>query len=70
MSSAHYPAPPLRHLKIIVMIIPILIVLSSGVIIYNNYLYNTLSLKCPVSLITFHLGLLYDTFFPQLFGSL
>jgi hypothetical protein len=38
------------------MIIPIWIVLSSGVIIYNNYLYNTLNFKFPVFLVTFHLG--------------
>ena len=38
------------------MIIPIWIVLSSGVIIYNNYLYNTLNFKYPVFLVTFHLG--------------
>jgi len=29
------------------MIIPIWIVVLSGVIIYNNYLYNTLDLKYP-----------------------
>jgi hypothetical protein len=38
------------------MIIPIWIVLSSSVIIYNNYLYNTLNFKYPVFLVTFHLG--------------
>ncbi|KAF5356939.1 hypothetical protein D9756_006615 [Leucocoprinus leucothites] len=37
------------------IIIPIWIVLSSSVIIYNNYLYNTLSFKYPVFLVTFHL---------------
>ena len=36
-------------------IIPIWIVLSSSVIIYNNYLYNTLNFKFPVFLVTFHL---------------
>lgn len=36
-------------------IIPIWIVLSSSVIIYNNYLYNTLQFKYPVFLVTFHL---------------
>jgi hypothetical protein len=54
-SSAH-PAPPLHHLKINLRsndhTVPISIVLSSGIIIYINYLYNTLNLKCPVSLIT------------------
>jgi hypothetical protein len=37
-------------------IIPIWIVLSSSVIIYNNYLYNTLNFRYPVFLVTFHLG--------------
>ncbi|GJE94845.1 TPT-domain-containing protein [Phanerochaete sordida] len=36
-------------------IIPIWIVLSSSVIIYNNYLYNTLNFKYPVFLVTWHL---------------
>ena len=36
-------------------IIPIWIVLSSSVIIYNNYLYNTLEFKFPVFLVTWHL---------------
>jgi hypothetical protein len=38
------------------VIIPIWIVLSSSVIIYNNYLYNTLNFKFPVFLVTYHLG--------------
>lgn len=38
------------------VIIPIWIVLSSSVIIYNNYLYNTLNFKYPVFLVTWHLG--------------
>jgi hypothetical protein len=38
------------------MIIPVWIILSSSVIIYNNYLYNTLNFKFPVFLVTFHLG--------------
>lgn len=37
------------------VIIPIWIVLSSSVIIYNNYLYNTLNFRFPVFLVTFHL---------------
>lgn len=37
------------------MIIPVWIVLSSTVIIYNNYLYNTLNFKFPVFLVTWHL---------------
>ena len=36
-------------------IIPIWIVLSSSVIIYNNYLYNSLEFKYPVFLVTWHL---------------
>jgi hypothetical protein len=50
--SASKPKPKLSA----AMIIPIWIVLSSGVIIYNNYLYNTLNFKYPVFLVTFHLG--------------
>ena len=37
-------------------IIPVWIFLSSTVIIYNNYLYNTLNFKYPVFLVTYHLG--------------
>ncbi|KAI0032872.1 TPT-domain-containing protein [Vararia minispora EC-137] len=37
------------------IIIPIWIAISSSVIIYNNYLYNTLNFKYPVFLVTFHL---------------
>ncbi|KAG8949173.1 hypothetical protein FRC04_008971 [Tulasnella sp. 424] len=37
-------------------IIPIWIVLSSTVIIYNNYLYNTLGFEFPVFLVTWHLA--------------
>jgi hypothetical protein len=36
-------------------IIPLWICLSSAVIIYNNYLYNTLNFKYPVFLVTWHL---------------
>ncbi|KAH8829071.1 TPT-domain-containing protein [Flagelloscypha sp. PMI_526] len=36
-------------------IIPIWIVLSSSVIIYNNYLYNSLDFKYPVFTVTWHL---------------
>lgn len=36
-------------------IIPVWIVLSSGVIIYNNYIYNTVQFKFPVFLVTWHL---------------
>ncbi|KAI0034426.1 TPT-domain-containing protein [Vararia minispora EC-137] len=37
------------------IIIPIWIAISSAVIIYNNYIYNTLNFKFPVFLVTFHL---------------
>ncbi|EMD35622.1 hypothetical protein CERSUDRAFT_116345 [Gelatoporia subvermispora B] len=36
-------------------IIPVWIVLSSTVIIYNNYLYNSLQFRFPVFLVTWHL---------------
>jgi hypothetical protein len=36
-------------------IIPVWIILSSSVIIYNNYLYNTLQFRFPVFLVTWHL---------------
>jgi len=36
-------------------IIPVWITLSSSVIIYNNYIYNTLEFKYPVFLVTWHL---------------
>lgn len=38
------------------IIIPIWIVLSSSVIMYNNYVYNTRQFKFPVFLVTWHLG--------------
>lgn len=38
-----------------VVIIPVWIVLSSTVIIYNNYIYNSLYFKYPVFLVTWHL---------------
>ncbi|KAK0494495.1 TPT-domain-containing protein [Armillaria luteobubalina] len=50
---AHVPKPKPKLSA--TMIIPIWIVLSSSVIIYNNYLYNTLSFKYPVFLVTWHL---------------
>jgi hypothetical protein len=42
-------------------IIPIWISISSGVIIYNNYVYNTLQFKYPVFLVTFHLTFAVST---------
>ncbi|CAA7264398.1 unnamed protein product [Cyclocybe aegerita] len=36
-------------------VVPVWIVLSSAVIIYNNYLYNTRAFKYPVFLVTWHL---------------
>ncbi|KIY70689.1 TPT-domain-containing protein [Cylindrobasidium torrendii FP15055 ss-10] len=50
---ANAPAPKAKLSA--AMIIPIWIVLSSSVIIYNNYLYNTLQFKYPVFLVTWHL---------------
>lgn len=47
-------------------IIPIWIVLSSTVIIYNNYLYNTLGFEFPVFLVTWHLAFAVS---PSLFSS-
>jgi hypothetical protein len=37
------------------VIIPVWIVLSSTVILYNNYVLNTLNFKYPVFLVTWHL---------------
>ncbi|KAJ7600656.1 TPT-domain-containing protein [Mycena floridula] len=37
------------------IIIPIWIAFSTSVIIYNNYMYNTLNFKYPVFLVTWHL---------------
>jgi len=52
-ASATLPKPRLKVTAAI--IIPIWIALSSSVIIYNNYLYNSLNFKYPVFLVTFHL---------------
>jgi hypothetical protein len=46
-----------------VVIIPVWIVLSSTVIIYNNYIYNTLYFKYPVFLVTWHLAFAVCRFF-------
>jgi hypothetical protein len=53
-ATANQPKP--KHKLSAAAIIPIWIVLSSSVIIYNNYLYNTLNFRFPVFLVTFHLG--------------
>lgn len=45
------------------VIIPIWIVLSSSVIIYNNYLYNSLDFKYPVFTVTWHLTFAVSTSF-------
>lgn len=47
--------PPRRHALSAAVIIPIWIVLSSSVITYNNWLYNTVGFKYPVFLVTWHL---------------
>lgn len=54
-ASAQAPKPSKSKLSA-AMIVPIWIILSSSVIIYNNYLYNTRNFKFPVFLVTFHLG--------------
>lgn len=48
-------------------IIPIWIVLSSSVIIYNNYLYNTLQFRFPVFLVTWHLTFAVSSLYLFLF---
>jgi hypothetical protein len=53
-ASACSPKP--RYKLSAAAIIPVWIVLSSSVIIYNNYLYNTLNFRFPVFLVTYHLG--------------
>src|ERR1700761_5471814 len=55
-TPASCPTPKQKPKLSTAFIIPIWIVLSSSVIIYNNYLYNTLNFKFPVFLVTFHLG--------------
>ena len=55
-APASCPTPKPKQKLSTTIIIPIWIVLSSSVIIYNNYLYNTLNFKFPVFLVTFHLG--------------
>ena len=58
-TSSPLPVPvstqPQRPKLTAVVIIPVWIVLSSTVIIYNNYIYNTLYFKYPVFLVTWHL---------------
>jgi hypothetical protein len=52
--SAQSPRPGKWRLSA-AMIIPIWIVLSSTVILYNNYLFNELGFKYPVFTVTWHL---------------
>ncbi|KAF5381284.1 hypothetical protein D9615_008355 [Tricholomella constricta] len=52
-SPASTPTPTRRLTA--TTIIPIWIVLSSSVIIYNNYVYNSLDFPYPVFLVTWHL---------------
>lgn len=55
-ATAHHQQQPRARAKLnAAAIIPVWIVLSSGVIIYNNYIYNTLNFKFPVFLVTWHL---------------
>ncbi|KAK7036673.1 hypothetical protein VNI00_011338 [Paramarasmius palmivorus] len=49
------PTPKPKQKMAAAVIIPIWIILSSTVIIYNNYLYNTLNFKYPVFTVTYHL---------------
>jgi hypothetical protein len=51
--SATQPKP--KYKASAATIIPIWIALSSAVIIYNNYVYNTLKFEYPVFLVTWHL---------------
>jgi len=37
------------------VIVPVWMILSSGVILYNNHMYSTLNFRFPVFLVTFHL---------------
>jgi hypothetical protein len=54
-SPVSFPSPKPKTKLSAAAIIPVWIVLSSAVIIYNNYLYNTLQFKYPVFLVTWHL---------------
>jgi hypothetical protein len=53
-ASATSPKPAKTKLSA-TAIIPVWIVLSSSVIIYNNYLLTTLEFKYPVFIVTWHL---------------
>ncbi|OBZ67356.1 hypothetical protein A0H81_12672 [Grifola frondosa] len=53
--SAVSPRPANKPKLSAAAIIPIWIVLSSSVIIFNNYLYNSLEFRFPVFLVTWHL---------------
>ena len=55
-TPASCPSPKPKPNVSTALIIPLWMALSSAVIIYNNYLYNTLNFKFPVFLVTFHLG--------------
>jgi hypothetical protein len=49
------PSTPSRPKLSAAMIIPIWMILSASVILYNNYLYNTLYFPYPVFTVTWHL---------------
>ena len=56
-TSQALKAPTLAKYKLsATIVIPIWIVLSSSVIMYNNYVYNTRHFKFPVFLVTWHLA--------------
>lgn len=43
------------------VIIPVWMLLSSSVILYNNHMYSTLNFRFPVFLVTFHLTFAVST---------
>lgn len=54
-TPATTPSKALRPKIPAAAIIPIWIVLSSAVILYNNHVYNTVGFRYPVFLVTWHL---------------
>lgn len=54
-SPATTPSKPQRVKIPAAAIIPVWIILSSAVILYNNHVYNTIGFHYPVFLVTWHL---------------
>lgn len=54
-SPATTPSKPQRAKIPAAAIIPVWIILSSAVILYNNHVYNTFGFRYPVFLVTWHL---------------